>query len=153
MLRLMPILSVALALGAFAIPVQARDLACGRGEPDCRRFVAATAASRHLPPKGGQRHAVNAGRVSLELTDWELERERSCLAVAAYAEARDQGTAGMLAVMWVILNRVERGMHGAERPCEVVAQPAVIEAMTRPELRKQLRAIRRGAMPPLVAAR
>jgi hypothetical protein len=55
--------------------------------------------------------------------------------------------------MWVILNRVERGMDGAERPCDVVAQPAVIEAMTRLEHVKQLRALRRGTMPPLVRAK
>jgi cell wall hydrolase len=152
MIRLLPsALSAALVFATLAIPANAHDLACRGDERDCQRFVGETARHGHrVPAKGGPKHTVNAGRVALDLTAWELERERRCLAIAAYAEARDQGTAGMLAVMWVILNRVERGMNGADRPCEAVAQPAAIEAMSRPEFGKQLRAIRRGAMPPLV---
>jgi Cell Wall Hydrolase len=151
MTRLLPLLSAGLVFTVLLAPNAAGAAGCVATQSDCVRTDGEPSGNgRRLPAKGGPKHRVNAGHVSLELTAWELERERRCLAIAAYAEARDQAATGMLAVMWVILNRVERGMYGAERPCDAVAQPAAIEAMSRPEHAKQLRAIRRGAMPPLV---
>ena len=35
-----------------------------------------------------------------------LKQERDCLALAIYWEARGEGTRGMLAVGWTVLNRV-----------------------------------------------
>jgi len=50
-----------------------------------------------------------------------LKQERDCLALALYWEARGEGRQGMVAVGWVILNRVHsRDFPGT--PCGVVRQ-------------------------------
>jgi N-acetylmuramoyl-L-alanine amidase len=54
----------------------------------------------------------------------ELDYGRTCLALAAYSEARSDGDAGMLAVMRVVLNRATD--HMGRFPvtiCDVVEQP------------------------------
>lgn len=60
----------------------------------------------------------------------ERDYGRTCLALAAYSEARGEGDAGMLAVMRVVLNRArdERGRWPATI-CDVTAQPGQFQGV------------------------
>lgn len=142
-------------------PVTAADFAPGPAEADpagfdceerdraCLEFAGYEEPSS-LPRRGGKRTLVEIGDVALLLDPYELERERRCLAMAAYAEARSEGDVGMLAVMWVIINRVREAKEPVG-PCEIVAAPAVLEAIGRPAYAPQRRAIRAGLVPRHVA--
>ena len=50
-----------------------------------------------------------------------MEAEQQCLALNLYWEARGEDRQGMIAVGWVVLNRV-RSAHFPATPCEVVFQ-------------------------------
>lgn len=49
----------------------------------------------------------------------DVERQRHCLALALYWEARGEGARGMEAVGWTVMNRVYSPLFPAT-PCEVV---------------------------------
>jgi spore germination cell wall hydrolase CwlJ-like protein len=50
-----------------------------------------------------------------------LQEEHQCLALTLYFEARGEGRAGMVAVGWTVLNRVQ-AQDFPGTPCEVVRQ-------------------------------
>ncbi len=54
----------------------------------------------------------------------QIERDRECLALAAFAEARNQGHIGMAAVIRVVINRATDPLHRWPRSlCGVVHEP------------------------------
>lgn len=54
----------------------------------------------------------------------QIEQDRECLALAAFAEARNQGDAGMAAVIRVVINRATDSLHRWPRSvCGVVHEP------------------------------
>ena len=63
----------------------------------------------------------------LKLVDRMMEKDAKCLAMNMYHEARGQGSAGLLAVSSVVLNRV-RDKRFPNNICEVVYQGPTIES-------------------------
>lgn len=108
------------------------------------------AGSRVEPHRDDRPRAYFVGRTVLHLSPWEAERERRCLIVAAYAEARGSSPTGMLAVMWTILNRVAHEDF-PDTPCGVVAQKGAFEGVRKAAFRSHWRAIRSGRMPPALS--
>ncbi|TSD86444.1 cell wall hydrolase, partial [Mycobacterium sp. KBS0706] len=70
-----------------------------------------------------------------------------CLAFTAYTEAGNQGTRGMAAVVWVVMNRIAVANDFGDTPCEVLADPGQFEPLSRPRFRAFAKAVRAGAMP------
>lgn len=106
--------------------------------------------SRGLPP-----HTYWIAGKTVELGDAEADRQRRCMALVAFAEARGEGRDGMLAIMFVVMNRVRAVTEGTfpappvakgkdALPCDVVAQKYAFEAVHAARFRKTLTAIRRG---------
>jgi spore germination cell wall hydrolase CwlJ-like protein len=129
-------------------PIPVVDLAslrCAESERDCLVFTNQIRAMRDLD-KSEERDLRSVGRVTLALNAWQIERERRCLALAAYAEARDQGADGMYAVMWVVLNRVAESRTHA-LPCDVIVAKGALEAVWAPGYTRFRRAVALGFMP------
>jgi spore germination cell wall hydrolase CwlJ-like protein len=59
-------------------------------------------------------------RADAAQTSW-FEEQRQCMALNMYWEARGEGTDGMIAVGWTVLNRM-RSRRFPTTPCEVVYQ-------------------------------
>lgn len=120
-------------------------LACDENDIACQRFVGDLPA-RKLPPRDAPRKWRRAGPIQLDLNDYELERERRCLAISAYAEARGEGDLGMVAVMWVILNRVATSKTPTT-PCAVILARGAFEAMMADAYAVQRRQLKNGLVP------
>jgi hypothetical protein len=118
---------------------------CGQDEYECRAFTGDPAFFIVDPEPGGPIDAYPLGRVLLGLTAHEFERSLRCLAIAAYGEGRDQGTQGMQAVSWSILNRLSSAM-GAD-PCEILAKKGSYEFLSKPQWRVTRKAILDGRLP------
>ena len=66
------------------------------------------------------------------------DRERRCLTMIAYAEAGGEGSAGMLAVMKVVRNRIA-DLSFADDACLVALEPGQFQPVAeRPALRRAL---------------
>ena len=80
------------------------------------------------------------------------ERERRCLAMLAYAEAAGEGSAGMLAVMRVVHNRIA-DPDFADDACAVALEPGQFQPVSeQPRLRTALAAPERGSLAEAVGA-
>ena len=145
MRRILP-LAASLALLCSSPAMSMVDDGCAAG-PSCGD---ASGVSRGLPP-----HTYWIAGRAVELGDAEADRQRRCMALAAFAEARGEGHDGMLAIMFVVMNRVSAVSEGTfpappaakgkeVLPCDVVAQKYAFEAVHRARFRKTLTAIRRG---------
>ncbi|WP_434622825.1 cell wall hydrolase [Azospirillum sp. B2RO_4] len=176
MRNLLPALMFATAVmpaAAGAQVIDASDAACRPGDSGCARFVGDVKGN--LPKRGGAKQPVVIGASVYMLTPWQAERERRCLALAGWAEARGEGADAMAAVMWVVANRAA----SADRPslpCRVIVAAGQFEPFAVPsvepkarrkpgksekpvadpriearrilsEIRRQARVIRAGGMP------
>ena len=122
----MRLLVLALALAAVGVPAtaDAQTTACRPGDGACIAFAQGKADT---PPKrGGKRQPVMIGAAVHLLTPWQAERERRCLAIAGWAEARGDGPEAMAAVMWVLANRAASDNH-TETPCKALVAAAQFE--------------------------
>lgn len=125
------------------------DDRCAAGQ-SCQESAASDDAPRALPP-----HAYWVAGKTMQLGDVEADRQRRCMALVAFAEARGEGHDGMLAIMFVVMNRVRAVADGtlpappaakgkAVLPCDVVAQKYAFEALHAARFRKSLASIRHG---------
>lgn len=116
----------AIGLACAALPAAAAEPSCGTADAECRAFSEASKA----PARGGPKTLVFIGSAAYRLTAWEAERERRCLALVGWAEARNDGADGMSAAMWSIANRAADGLHPSS-PCDVVAAKGQYEPMAK----------------------
>ncbi|NYZ12845.1 cell wall hydrolase [Azospirillum sp. RWY-5-1] len=125
----MRLLVLALALAAAGLPgtADAGSSACRPGDGACIAFAEGKAGK--LPKRGGERQPVMIGAAVHMLTPWQAERERRCLAIAGWAEARGDGPEAMAAVMWVLANRASSDAH-PETPCKALVAAAQFEPFT-----------------------
>lgn len=125
----MRLLVLALALAAAGPPVAANagTSACRPGDGACIAFAEGKTGT--LPKRGGERQPVMIGAAVHLLTPWQAERERRCLAIAGWAEARGDGPEAMAAVMWVLANRASSADH-PETPCKALVATAQFEPFT-----------------------
>jgi len=142
-------LAASLAL-VCSTPVLARvDESCSGGQ-SCQD---SSATSKTLPP-----HHYWIGGKSLALAEREAEREQRCLALVAFAEARGEGRDGMLAIMFVVMNRIRATAEGSfpgptvakgkeVLPCDIVAQKGAFEALRGARFHRALLSIRHGQAP------
>lgn len=79
---------------------------CLRGDDLCELFT-----SDHDPERGGAQTIWHVGDNLVSMTQFQAWRQMRCLAYTAWAEARGEGTIGMLAVMEVIVNRAAASGH------------------------------------------
>ena len=108
----------------------------------CRAFVAGDG------PKKGRFAGRLPDGTEVEISRFQAWRQLRCLAYAAWAEARSEGTEGMLAVMQLILHRVGHDEH-PDTVCGVVSEPRQFDAMLSKKSRRWLAAARdRDAMVP-----
>lgn len=101
----------------------------------CRAFVTGDG------PKKGRFVGRLPDGTEVEISRFQAWRQMRCLAYAAWAEARSEGTEGMLAVMQLILNRVGHDDH-PDTVCGVVSEPRQFEAMLNAKSRPWLKAAR-----------
>jgi|GEM_PF-2519365 len=123
---------------------------CGPGDLACTIFVSGSGTAVDQPsPLLRQLGTapMSIGGVSLPAEATEAERALRCLAFTAYTEAGNQGTRGMAAVVWVVLNRIAVNNDFGDTPCEVLADPGQFEPLSRPRFRAFAKAVRNGAMP------
>ncbi|PWC31381.1 cell wall hydrolase [Azospirillum sp. TSO35-2] len=97
---------------------------CPPGDDGCARFVGD--AKGALPKRKSARQPVVIGTSVYMLTAWQAERERRCLALAGWAEARGEGADAMAAVMWVVANRSASAAQPS-LPCRVVVASGQFE--------------------------
>ena len=120
---------------------------CVAADLDCRAFTGTLSwrpDERHpLRSARGLKHLVLLDGLGLG----ERVRALRCLAFVAWAEARSDGVAGMLAVIAVVMNR-SRDPAFLRHPCEVVAAGAAFEPMDRRSYRQTAAALRARALPP-----
>jgi spore germination cell wall hydrolase CwlJ-like protein len=125
------------------------DESCAGGQ-SCQDSTASDGARRTLPP-----HTYWIAGKTMPLADLEADRQRRCVALVAFAEARGEGHDGMLAIMFVVMNRVRAVADGTlpappvakgkdVLPCDVVAQKYAFEALHAARFRKSLADIRHG---------
>lgn len=121
----MPALLLAVfILTAAAMEVEAGEPACPPEDRGCAAFVGD--AGRPDSLQDGPKQPVLIGSRVYMLTPREAERERRCLALAGWAEARRHGPEAMAAVMWVVANRAA-SERKPSTPCEVVVAPGQFE--------------------------
>lgn len=109
-------------------------------------------------------HSYWIGGRSVELTEEQVAREQRCLALVAYGEARGEGRKGMLAIMFVVMNRIRAAAETtpaarpakkqAEKdllPCDVIARKHAFEALHSRRFHRALLSIRGGHAPLLPA--
>lgn len=108
----------------LTIPAEKILSECSDGDDICLRFV----EGHPSPAMGGGPLFWSVGRNRVALTKFQAWRQMRCLAYAAWAEARGEGTEGMLAVMQVITNRAAEGGY-PDTPCLNVAKHGQFEAM------------------------
>lgn len=115
---------------------------CLPADARCRAFVAGDG------PKKGRFAGRLPDGTEVEISRFQAWRQLRCLAYAAWAEARSEGTEGMLAVMQLILHRVGHDEH-PDTVCGVVSEPRQFDAMLSKKSRRWLKAARdRDAMVP-----
>ncbi|MBP2298698.1 cell wall hydrolase [Azospirillum picis] len=122
---------------------------CRPDDAGCAGFVGD--AKRTLPKRGGARQPVFIGASVFMLTPWEAERERRCLALAGWAEARGEGADAMAAVMWVVANRAASAAQPS-LPCRIVVaagqfEPFASEPATRQKASKAAKVVKPRAKP------
>jgi spore germination cell wall hydrolase CwlJ-like protein len=100
------------------------DSVCRPGDKGCARFVGDEKGG--VPKRGGAKQPVMIGASVFMLTPWQAERERRCLALAGWAEARGEGADAMAAVMWVVANR-SASADQPSLPCRVVVATGQFE--------------------------
>lgn len=123
------------------------DLVCRPGDTGCARFIGDGKGG--VPKRGGARQPVMIGTSVYMLTPWQAERERRCLALAGWAEARGEGADAMAAVMWVVANRAASADQPS-LPCRVVVatgqfEPFAVEPVE-PGNRKKVKAAKAQAI-------
>ncbi|CAO3453921.1 cell wall hydrolase [Azospirillum largimobile] len=116
----------ALISGGF----QADRPVCPSGDDGCARFVGDLNGT--VPKRGGAKQPVVIGSSVYMLTPWQAERERRCLALAGWAEARGEGADAMAAVMWVVANRAASASQPS-LPCRVVVAAGQFEPFSPPQ--------------------
>lgn len=139
MRNLLPALLLATAVmpaAAAAQVIDASDAACRPGDSGCARFVGDVKGN--LPKRGGAKQPVVIGTSVYMLTPWQAERERRCLALAGWAEARGEGAAAMAAVMWVVANRAASADQPS-LPCRVVVAAGQFEPFAVPPVEPKTR--------------
>ena len=127
---------------------------CRVTDMGCRAYTGQLPEGMSYAPDytpGGPRLPRRFGEIVLSLDSWGLERERRCLTMAIFGEARGEVIVGMEAVVWVIANRVARSDF-PDTPCAVIAQKHQFEFMTRPRFSAQAEALATGRMPPRLQA-
>ncbi|WP_225770754.1 cell wall hydrolase [Inquilinus sp. Marseille-Q2685] len=123
---------------------------CGPGDLACTIFVSGRGSALDQPsPLLRQLGTapMSIGGVPLPAEPAQAERALRCLAFTAYTEAGNQGTRGMAAVGWVVMNRIAVANDFGDSPCEVLADPGQFEPLSRPRFRAFAKAVRSGAMP------
>lgn len=123
---------------------------CGPGDLACTVFVSAGGTALDQPSPLLRQYGsapMSIGGVPLPAEPTEAERALRCLAFTAYTEAGNQGTRGMAAVVWVVMNRIAVANDFGDSPCEVLADPGQFEPLSRPRFRAFAKAVRAGAMP------
>jgi spore germination cell wall hydrolase CwlJ-like protein len=123
---------------------------CGLGDLACSTFVSGSGSALDQPSPLLARHAgdtLSIGGVPLPAAGPDAEKALRCLAFTAYTEAGNQGTRGMAAVVWVVMNRIAISDDFGDSPCEVLADPGQFEPLQRPRFRAFAKAVRSGAMP------
>ncbi len=108
---------------------QAERSLCRPADDGCARFIGDSKGA--VPKRGGERQPVIIGSSVYMLTPWQAERERRCLALAGWAEARGQGADAMAAVMWVVANRAASASQPS-LPCRVVVAAGQFEPFSPP---------------------
>jgi len=103
------------------------DAVCRPGDRGCARFVGDEKGG--VPKRSGAKQPVMIGASVFMLTPWQAERERRCLALAGWAEARGEGADAMAAVMWVVANRAASADQPS-LPCRVVVATGQFEPFT-----------------------
>lgn len=109
---------------------QADRPVCPAGDDGCARFVGD--AKGGVPKRGGAKQPVVIGSSVYMLTPWQAERERRCLALAGWAEARGEGADAMAAVMWVVANRAASASQPS-LPCRIVVAAGQFEPFSPPQ--------------------
>lgn len=136
--------------GAEADGAGRRLTGCGPGDLACSIFVSGRGTALDQPSPLLRRHGeqpLSIGGVPLPAGPKEAERALRCLAFTAYTEAGNQGTRGMAAVVWVVMNRIAVVNDFGDSPCEVLADPGQFEPLQRPRFRAFAKAVRSGGMP------
>ncbi|KAA0590299.1 spore germination cell wall hydrolase CwlJ-like protein [Azospirillum lipoferum] len=126
---------------------------CQPGDTGCARFVGDEKGA--VPKRGGAKQPVMIGASVFMLTPWQAERERRCLALAGWAEARGEGADAMAAVMWVVANRAASADQPS-LPCRVVVasgqfEPFAVEPVE-PKNRQKAKAAKSKGKPKRTAA-
>lgn len=138
---LLPAAAAAQAVGAG--DAGGADTVCRPGDKGCARFVGDEKGG--MPKRGGARQPVMIGASVFMLTPWQAERERRCLALAGWAEARGEGADAMAAVMWVVANRAASADQPS-LPCRVVVATGQFEpfaaAPVEPANRKKAKSVK-----------
>ncbi|CAO3357618.1 cell wall hydrolase [Azospirillum melinis] len=131
------------AAAAQAVGADDGDAVCRPGDKGCARFVGDGKGG--VPKRGGAKQPVMIGTSVFMLTPWQAERERRCLALAGWAEARGEGADAMAAVMWVVANRAASADQPS-LPCRVVVATGQFEPFAAPPVepanRKQAKAVK-----------
>ncbi|WP_377810558.1 cell wall hydrolase [Azospirillum sp. A29] len=131
------------AAAAQAVGADDGDAVCRPGDKGCARFVGDGKGG--VPKRGGAKQPVMIGTSVFMLTPWQAERERRCLALAGWAEARGEGADAMAAVMWVVANRAASADQPS-LPCRVVVATGQFEpfaaAPVEPADRKKAKAVK-----------
>lgn len=131
------------AAAAQAVGADDGDAVCRPGDKGCARFVGDGKGG--VPKRGGAKQPVMIGTSVFMLTPWQAERERRCLALAGWAEARGEGADAMAAVMWVVANRAASADQPS-LPCRVVVATGQFEpfaaAPVEPVNRKKAKAVK-----------
>ena len=128
--------TVLLPVSAGAQVIDASDAACRPGDSGCARFVGDVKGN--MPKRGGAKQPVIIGTSVYMLTPWQAERERRCLALAGWAEARGEGADAMAAVMWVVANRASSADQPS-LPCRVVVAAGQFEPFAVPPVEPKTR--------------
>ncbi|MBP2308358.1 cell wall hydrolase [Azospirillum melinis] len=142
------------AAAAQAVGADDGDAVCRPGDKGCARFVGDGKGG--VPKRGGAKQPVMIGTSVFMLTPWQAERERRCLALAGWAEARGEGADAMAAVMWVVANRAASADQPS-LPCRVVVATGQFEpfaaAPVEPANRKKAKAVKAKGRQAETAAR
>lgn len=126
-------------LTALIVPCAADDMEC--------EYALGRQAFPYTAENPGPEKTYWFGQKPVVMTAFEAERQRRCIAIAAYGEARGDSLKGILAVMWSIKNRTADPKYPST-PCEVIVQRAAFEPMSKPAFRAQKRAAKNGEMIP-----
>ncbi|MBK1836890.1 cell wall hydrolase [Azospirillum sp. YIM B02556] len=156
MRNLLPVVTLAISVlpaAAGAQVIDAGDAVCRPGDTACARFVGDGKGG--LPKRSGEKQPVMIGTSVYMLTPWQAERERRCLALAGWAEARGEGADAMAAVMWVVANRAASADQPS-LPCRVVVAAGQFEPFAaepvEPKNRQKGKVVKPGTKPKQTAA-